>query len=549
MAVGVAASGAVLLSQDAFVAAPATMQQLQSQRPAAAQSVQEASTATGAWPAVASCGVLAAAAGAGIRARGRKSKVAKKARGGEDRFHGIKFENSKQKDAYADLEYINDVGYLPDGTPMNMAGNAVNHPETIQPDLHNPGSPLPRANFVNSIGYLPDGTPLNRAGNAINHPETIGPDPHTPGSPLPASVYAAETGYLVDGTPLELAGNAINHMQGGGVPAAASAPAAPAAPSMPMSSPAPVAAAPMAAGQSTGDKFHGIKFEYSKQQDAYADLQYINDVGYLPDGTPMNLAGNAVNHPETIQPDLHNPGSPLPRANFVNSIGYLPDGTPLNRAGNAINHPETIGPDPHTPGSPLPPSVYAAETGYLVDGTPLELAGNAINHMDMSAGAPSAPAAPAPAPAAAPAAAPVPAMATAAFVGAETKVRRPIGFSYAFQQDAYADLKFQNDVGYLPDGTPMNRAGNAINHPENIQPDPHAPGSPLPRASYTNDVGYLPDGTPMNAAGNAINHPETIGPDLHTPGSPLPPSAYAADIGYLVDGTPMAEAGNNSIPR
>ena len=67
--------------------------------------------------------------------------------------------------------------------------------------------------------------------------------------------------------------------------------------------------------------------------------------------------------------------------------------------------------------------------------------------------------------------------------------------------------------------------------------DPHAPGSPLPRASYTNDV------APMNA------DPETIGPELHTAGSPLPPSAYAADIGYLVDGTPMAEAGNNSIPR
>lgn len=28
---------------------------------------------------------------------------------------------------------------------------------------------------------------------------------------------------------------------------------------------------------------------------------FVNDVGYLPDGTPMNLAGNAVNHPETIQ--------------------------------------------------------------------------------------------------------------------------------------------------------------------------------------------------------------------------------------------------------
>ena len=31
------------------------------------------------------------------------------------------------------------------------------------------------------VGYLPDGTPMNRAGNCINHPETIGPDPHAPG--------------------------------------------------------------------------------------------------------------------------------------------------------------------------------------------------------------------------------------------------------------------------------------------------------------------------------------------------------------------------------
>ena len=79
-------------------------------------------------------------------------------------------------------------------------------------------------------------------------------------------------------------------------------------------------------------------------------------------------------------------------------------------------------------------------------------------------------------------------------------------------------------LGYLPDGTPMNRAGNAINHPETIGPDPHTPGSPLPRALFCNSVGYLPDGTPMSAAGNALNHPETMQPDMHTPGSPLPPS-------------------------
>ena len=101
--------------------------------------------------------------------------------------------------------------------------------------------------------------------------------------------------------------------------------------------------------------------------------------------------------------------------------------------------------------------------------------------------------------------------------------------------------------GYLPDGTPLNRAGNAINHPENIGPDPHVPGSPLPRAEFTNSIGYLPDGTPLNRAGNAINHPETIGPDMHTPGSALPASHYYADVGYLCDGTDLLTAGNNSV--
>ena len=69
----------------------------------------------------------------------------------------------------------------------------------------------------------------------------------------------------------------------------------------------------------------------------------------------------------------------------------------------------------------------------------------------------------------------------------------------------------------------MNRAGNAINHPETIGPDPHTPGSPLPRAEFVNSIGYLPDGTPMNAAGNALNHPETMQPDMHNPGSPCQP--------------------------
>ena len=166
-------------------------------------------------------------------------------------------------------------GYLPDGTPMNRAGNAINHPETIGPDPHTPGSPLPRAEFVNSVGYLPDGTPLNAAGNALNHPETMGPDSHAPGSPLPESFYAAATGYLVDGTPMASAGNL-----------SVQAPPPAAAPSMPAAAPAtpPPAAAPTsvaAAFTSTAqDTLHGISFSYSMQRDAYADLEFLNDVGF-----------------------------------------------------------------------------------------------------------------------------------------------------------------------------------------------------------------------------------------------------------------------------
>jgi len=367
----------------------------------------------------------------------------------------------------------------------------------------------------------------------------MGPDPHMSGSPLPPSAYLADIGYLADGTDLATAGN--NSVKGAPAqppPASAAAFVGSSAPTPPPMAAAPSPAAVAPAG---GTAMHGRKFEYSFQKDVYADQEFSNDVGYLPDGTPLNRAGNAINHPESIQPDSHAPGSPLPRANFMNSIGYLPDGTPLNRAGNAINHPESISPDPHTPGSPLPTSVYAADVGYLVDGTPLDSAGN-NSVKNATAVPPSTAAAPAPSP-----------VVAAAFVGSsaapKTNVRHSIGFAYGFQRDAFADLEFSNDVGYLPDGTPMNRAGNAINHPETIQPDRHAPGSPLPRANFVNDVGYLPDGTPLNKAGNAVNHPETIAPDMHSPGAPLPASSYAADTGYLVDGTPMDRAGNLSVSQ
>ena len=161
---------------------------------------------------------------------------------------------------------------------MNRAGNAVNHPETIGPDPHTPGSPLPRAHFCNSVGYLPDGTPMNAAGNALNHPETMQPDAHSPGSPLPPSYYAAEVGYLVDGTDMLTAGNLS--VQGGAPPVAAAAPVS----SMPpVAAPAVTAPTPVAAGftSTATEPLHGIKFSYSMQKDAYADYEFLNDVGVL----------------------------------------------------------------------------------------------------------------------------------------------------------------------------------------------------------------------------------------------------------------------------
>merc|ERR1712084_80662 len=80
-------------------------------------------------------------------------------------------------------------------------------------------------------------------------------------------------------------------------------------------------------------------FYYAKPEKAYCELVFSNDVGYLPDGTPMHKAGNMNNHEGMAGPDPHVAGSPLPKAVFVNSIGYLPGGTALNKAGNLNNHP------------------------------------------------------------------------------------------------------------------------------------------------------------------------------------------------------------------
>ena len=161
---------------------------------------------------------------------------------------------------------------------MNMAGNCINHPERIQPDPHTNGSPLPRANLHNSIGYLPDGTAMNAAGNALNHPERMQPDMHVSGSPLPKSVYYADAGYFADGTDLTAAGNNFAK--------AAAAVASPA----PVAFPTPVVPSPPVAASfvsSTGEALYGIKFDYAMQKDAYADLEFLNDVGFLAENRPF----------------------------------------------------------------------------------------------------------------------------------------------------------------------------------------------------------------------------------------------------------------------
>merc|ERR1712079_527651 len=55
-------------------------------------------------------------------------------------------------------------------------------------------------------------------------------------------------------------------------------------------------------------------FIYEKNAKAQSNLEYYNDVGFFPDGTPYDRAGNAVNHPETIGLDPHKDGSALPQA-------------------------------------------------------------------------------------------------------------------------------------------------------------------------------------------------------------------------------------------
>jgi len=105
------------------------------------------------------------------------------------------------------------------------------------------------------------------------------------------------------------------------------------------------------------------------------------------------------------------------------------------------------------------------------------------------------------------------------------------------------DVDYVNDVGYLPDGSPLNEVGNAAVRPPS--PDPHTPGSPLPPSFYVNDVGYLPDGQSIVTVGNAAVRP--LAPDPHTPGSPLPEGEFVNAVGYLPNGESIVTVGNAAV--
>jgi len=116
-----------------------------------------------------------------------------------------------------------------------------------------------------------------------------------------------------------------------------------------------------------------------------------------------------------------------------------------------------------------------------------------------------------------------------------------LGFPIRRDHPRQHENEFIADAGYFSDGTPLNGAGNALFRP--ATPDPHTPGSPMPKSKYIADSGYFADGTPVNGAGNALFRPPT--PDPHTPGSPMPADTYIADTGYFSDGTPLGQCGND----
>ena len=93
--------------------------------------------------------------------------------------------------------------------------------------------------------------------------------------------YSNDVGYLPDGTPINKAGNNSVRNQAP-APAYSATPTAVASP--PPVAPPAMAPPPPVVGSYTHtgtEALHGINFSYSMQKDAYADLEYLNDVGDL----------------------------------------------------------------------------------------------------------------------------------------------------------------------------------------------------------------------------------------------------------------------------
>ena len=94
---------------------------------------------------------------------------------------------------------------LADGTPIASAGNASIRKSLTNASVADGISSKPVASA--GFGIVADGTAVNKASNSLNQPESMKPDLHAPGSPLPRSTYIADVGCLADGTPIDMAGN------------------------------------------------------------------------------------------------------------------------------------------------------------------------------------------------------------------------------------------------------------------------------------------------------------------------------------------------------
>ena len=137
-----------------------------------------------------------------------------------------------------------------------------------------------RDDYANDCGYLPDGTPINQAGNkslrrqkAEAAPVAVAKAKQMPSKLLQTDLYAA----------LQFQTTKKSSVKG--------AWASESVPTSALVTPVPTEAVaasttelPKPAAEPVEQALHGTKFGYSLQKDAYADLEFINDVGFLDNG-------------------------------------------------------------------------------------------------------------------------------------------------------------------------------------------------------------------------------------------------------------------------